>query len=72
MPNITEKEPVYQFGVILKKMKMQINRKKILILNPEFKKEFEQLSLLATGVEPNQRPTLSELHTKLQHLISLI
>lgn len=73
-PNISEKEPVYQFGVILEEMDYRLVYllKKEIKLGAEFEIELIDLLKTSLNLNPRSRPTLAELSTGLEHLISLI
>ncbi|MEK7644136.1 MAG: protein kinase [Patescibacteria group bacterium] len=73
-PNISEKEPVYQFGVILEELddRLIYLRKKRIELSPEFEMELTDLLKTSLNREPKNRPTLTTLSVGLEHLISLI
>lgn len=67
--NITEKEPVYQFGKVIS----IINS--ILIpdeLKSDYKRKINELCDSTLEMDPKKRPTLAKLHAKLEQIISLI
>lgn len=67
--NITEKEPVYQFGKVIN----IINS--ILIpdeLKSDYKRKINELCDSTLEMDPKKRPTLAKLHAKLEQIISLI
>lgn len=68
-PDITEKEPVYQFGKVISKINSILLPDE---LKPEYKRKINELCDSTLEMDPKKRPTLAELHTQLEQIISLI